>query len=319
MVGFRLAPAVILAFGIAACAHGPRPRTTFEEAGLLAVVDTSGAPMPPPVKVVAPRSIAAEPVEGPPIDGTLLRFAAEARARRAALRARAGFPEEAANAWLALAADLDLYLSRPLPQTPLLELVRARITVETEWDLDLRRYGPASPELAAEVTSRAARFATRIAAARALGKGLFAKRKPGKLRWPVEGAGLSSTFGMRSDPFNGERRMHNGIDLAAEAGRVVWAAARGYVVRAGWTPGYGLLVEIRHAGDITTRYSHLSRVLCGPGDAIEPGQALGLVGATGRATGPHLHFEVWRGGKAKDPLALLGDAPAARGTAAGGY
>ncbi|HSN90923.1 MAG TPA: M23 family metallopeptidase [Anaeromyxobacteraceae bacterium] len=318
-MGPRLAPALLLACGLAACAHGPRPRTTFEEAGLLAVVDDSGAPMPPPVKVVAPRSIAAEPVDGPPIDGTLLGFASGARARRAARRTGPGFPPEAEAAWRSLAADLDLYLSRPLPQTPLLELVRARITVETEWDLDLRRYGPASPEMAAEVTARAARFANRIAAARALGQGLLAKRKPGRLRWPVEGAGLSSTFGMRDDPFNGDRRMHWGIDLAADAGRVVWAAARGYVVRAGWTAGYGLLVEVRHGGDLTTRYSHLSRVLCGPGDAVEPGQALGLVGATGRATGPHLHFEVWRGGKAQNPLALLGDAEPAPGAAAGGY
>lgn len=318
-MGPRLAPALIVACAAAACAHAPSPRTTFEEAGLLAVVDTSGAPMPPPVKVVAPRSIAAEPVEGPPVDPVLVAFAAEARSRRARHRAGAGFPAEAALAWRALAERLDAYLARPLPQTPLLELVRARVTVETEWALDQRRYGPPDPDLAGQVTSRAARLTTRIAAARALGQGLFAKRKPGRLRWPVAGAGLSSTFGPRNDPFTGERRMHAGIDLAADAGRVVWAAARGYVVRAGWTPGYGLLVEVRHPGDLTTRYSHLSRVLCNPGDAVDRGQAIGLVGATGRATGPHLHFEVWQGGRAKDPLALLRDAPAASGTAAGGY
>jgi murein DD-endopeptidase MepM/ murein hydrolase activator NlpD len=103
--------------------------------------------------------------------------------------------------------------------------------------------------------------------------------------------------------------MHWGIDLAAAAGRVVGAAAPGTVVRAGWTDGYGLLVEVRHAGDLTTRYSHLSRALCHPGDAVEPGQAVGLVGQTGRATGPHLHFEVWRGGAATDPLAWLHGRP----------
>jgi murein DD-endopeptidase MepM/ murein hydrolase activator NlpD len=318
-VGSRRATALLLACAASACAHAPTLRTTFEEAGLLAVVDDSGAPMPPPVEVVAPRSIAAEPVEGPPVDPMLLAFAAEARSRRARHRPGAGFPEEAGRAWRTLAGGLDAYLARPLPQTPLLELVRARITVEAEWDLDQRRYGTPDPELAAEVTSRAVRLGTRIAAARALGQGLLAKRRPGRLRWPVENAGLSSTFGMRDDPFTGERRKHNGIDLAADAGRVVWSAAKGYVVRAGWTAGYGLLVEVRHAGDLTTRYSHLSRVLCTPGDAVERGQALGLVGATGRATGPHLHFEVWQGGRARDPLTLLRDAPTAAGTAAGGY
>jgi len=100
--------------------------------------------------------------------------------------------------------------------------------------------------------------------------------------------------------------MHYGIDLAATPGRVVSASAKGFVVHAGWTPGYGLMVEIRHGGDLTTRYSHLARLLCGPGDEVEPGQPVGLVGATGRTTGPHLHFEVWRGGRARDPLALLG-------------
>lgn len=105
--------------------------------------------------------------------------------------------------------------------------------------------------------------------------------------------------------------MHNGVDLAAAAGRVVSAAAGGFVVRAGWSGGYGLLVEVRHPGDLTTRYSHLSAVLCAPGDALEPGQPVGLVGRTGLATGPHLHFEVWRGGEPRDPLPLLGMASAA--------
>jgi len=86
----------------------------------------------------------------------------------------------------------------------------------------------------------------------------------------------------------------------------VSAAARGYVVRAGWMTGYGWLVEVRHPGELTSRYSHLSRILCRAGDAVDPGQVLGLVGQTGKATGPHLHFEVWKGGQARDPLAYLG-------------
>ncbi|MFL5272940.1 MAG: M23 family metallopeptidase, partial [Anaeromyxobacteraceae bacterium] len=76
--------------------------------------------------------------------------------------------------------------------------------------------------------------------------------------------------------------------------------------------GYGLAVEVRHGGDLTSRYAHLSRLLCRPGDAIDAGQPLGLVGATG----PHLHFEVWRGARAEDPLPLLGIGAAA-GSAGG--
>jgi murein DD-endopeptidase MepM/ murein hydrolase activator NlpD len=122
----------------------------------------------------------------------------------------------------------------------------------------------------------------------------------------VENAGLSSLYGMRVHPVEGGRRMHHGIDLAASSGKVVASAASGWVVRTGWAGGYGLLVEVRHPGDLTTRYSHLSAVLCAPGDAVEVGQPLGLVGKTGLATGPHLHFEVWRGGEPSDPLPWLG-------------
>jgi murein DD-endopeptidase MepM/ murein hydrolase activator NlpD len=99
--------------------------------------------------------------------------------------------------------------------------------------------------------------------------------------------------------------MHSGIDLGAPKGEVVTAAAAGWVVRTGPAGGYGLMVEVRHSGDLTTRYSHLSLILCSPGEAVDVGQPLGLVGQTGRATGPHLHFEVWRGGLASDPLHWL--------------
>jgi murein DD-endopeptidase MepM/ murein hydrolase activator NlpD len=283
---------------------------SFTEAGFRAaaeeiVAEEPEGPVEPPVPVPAPESFATEIATGPPIDATLVRFAVEARGRRGRHPARSGFPDEATTAWSALADELDRYLARALPQTPLLELVRARVTVETEWDYDQRRYGAAPAELATVVEARAARFGRRIDAARALGFALFTRPPPARLRWPVEHAGLSSPFGMRLHPLEGRRRMHHGVDLAAAAGRVVSAAAKGWVVRAGWTGGYGLMVEVRHPGDITTRYSHLSALLCGPGEEVEAGRPLGLVGKTGLATGPHLHFEVWRGGEATDPLPWL--------------
>jgi murein DD-endopeptidase MepM/ murein hydrolase activator NlpD len=293
------------------CASTAPSKMSFADAGFRAAAEAIVAEEPsghvePPVPVPAPESFATEVAAGPPIDATLVRFALEARSRRGRHPAGAGFPGEADEAWTALAAELDRYLARPLPQTPLLELVRARVTIETEWDYDRRRYGPAPDALADAVATRAARFGQRIDAARALGFALFTRPPPARLRWPVEQAGLSSLYGMRLHPVEGRRRMHRGVDLAAASGRVVTAAAGGWVVRAGWTGGYGLMVEVRHPGDVTTRYSHLSAILCGPGDEVETGRPLGLVGRTGTATGPHLHFEVWRGGEATDPLPWLG-------------
>jgi murein DD-endopeptidase MepM/ murein hydrolase activator NlpD len=291
---------------------------TFAEAGLAMPPASSlpeepleEVPLPPPVAVPAPETVALELPAGPPIDATLVRFTTEARGRRARIPGQRAFPAEVVAAWSTLVDDLDRYLARPLPQTPLLELVRARVTVEAEWDYDQRRFGAPPPELAAAIAQRSARFGLRVDTARALGFALFTRPPPAKLRWPVEQAGLSSLFGMRFHPVEGRRRMHNGIDLAASPGKVVQSAAPGWVVRTGWAGGYGLLVEVRHAGDLTTRYGHLSAILCAPGDAVDANQPLGLVGKTGVATGPHLHFEVWRGGEPSDPLPWLGLASAA--------
>jgi murein DD-endopeptidase MepM/ murein hydrolase activator NlpD len=313
----RLAVAAALTAALATGCAAPPRKMSFAEAGLVPpgvapepepaqpeAIEPDG-PVLAPVAIPAPEAVATERPEGPAIDPTLVRFAAEARTRRARAPA-GGFPHDAAIAWEALLPELDAYLARALPQTPLLELVRARVTVEAEWDYDARRFGAAPAPLAVAVAARVRRLAIRIDAARALGLALFARPAPARLRWPVDDAGISSTFGVRVDPLTGERRRHAGIDLAADKGRVVSAAAAGWVVRAGFTGGYGLLVEVRHAGDVTTRYGHLSAILCAPGDRVDPGQPLGLVGRTGRATGPHLHFEVWRGGAAEDPLAWLG-------------
>ena len=263
-------------------------------------------PLRPPVRDAAPEAFPSQPPEGPPIDPILLRFAAEARSRRLRSAAAHGFPPEAEAAWRALLERLDEYLVQPLPQTPLLELVRSSVTLEAEWDFDQRRYGAPPPELARLVAARAGRLSIRIATSRAIGQTMFAARPPGRLRWPIENAGLSSGFGLRDHPLNGTRQLHAGIDLAADLGRVVSVASAGYVVSAGWAGGYGILVEVRHPGNMTTRYGHLSALLCATGDALEAGAPIGLIGQTGLATGPHLHFEVWEDGQPRDPLAFIG-------------
>jgi hypothetical protein len=323
-------PRVLLAALAAAlgCATTPERTMTFREAGLLepepmVAQAEPHLPVIPPVRDAAPEAVPSEPPDGPALDPVLLRFAAEARTRRLRTAPGQGFPPEAEAAWRGLVGQLDDYLSRSLPQTPLLELVRSSVTLEAEWDFDQRRYGPAPADLARRVSSRAGRLTLRIATSRAIGNSMFAARPPGRLRWPIENAGLSSGFGPREHPFHGTRQLHAGIDLAADRGRVVSTATQGYVVSAGWAGGYGLLVEVRHPGELTTRYGHLSALLCAPGDALEAGAPLGLVGQTGLATGPHLHFEVWEGGSPRDPLAFIGGGtglagPATTATAAGG-
>jgi murein DD-endopeptidase MepM/ murein hydrolase activator NlpD len=290
----------------------PASATALGDEQLLAI-DPDEPPLPP-VANPAPERTAAEAPAGPPIDAALLRFAADARTRRADLPRAGAFPAPVAAAWDDLALEVERYLGRPMPQTPLAELVRARVSIEAELDFDRRRFGAPAPELTTRLRADLAQLARRAEAARALGQSIFAVTRPPVLRWPILDAGLSSGFGPRLHPIDHVRRMHWGIDLASVAGRVVSAAARGFVVRAGFTPGYGLAVEIRHDGELTSRYGHLSRLLCGAGDRLDAGQPIGLVGATGRATGPHLHFEVWRGGRAEDPLVLLG----ARWGSAGG-
>jgi murein DD-endopeptidase MepM/ murein hydrolase activator NlpD len=109
--------------------------------------------------------------------------------------------------------------------------------------------------------------------------------------WPVEGR-IGSSFGERQDPINGEGAFHSGIDIEAPYGTPVRAAADGYVTGAAMGSGYGRTVELNHGHDLLTVYAHLSAVAVVPGQHVTRGQVIGYVGESGRATGPHLHYEV---------------------------
>jgi murein DD-endopeptidase MepM/ murein hydrolase activator NlpD len=124
------------------------------------------------------------------------------------------------------------------------------------------------------------------------------------LRAPLQFRRISSRFGNRYHPILHRYRNHDGIDYAADYGTPVRATADGIVTRAGRDGGYGNLVELRHANGIRTRYGHLSRFARGLriGQRITQGQTIGYVGATGLATGPHLHYEFLVGGRATNPL-----------------
>lgn len=118
-------------------------------------------------------------------------------------------------------------------------------------------------------------------------------------------AHVSSPFGPRLDPLNGALKQHQGIDIAATAGSPILAAGDGIVVAAGARGGYGQAVEIQHGSGLTTLYGHASQVLVHPGEHVTQGQPIATVGQTGRATGPHLHFEVRQGGHPLNPTRAL--------------
>lgn len=124
------------------------------------------------------------------------------------------------------------------------------------------------------------------------------------LRTPVDGARMTSTFGMRRHPILGYNRMHQGIDFGAGTGTPVFAAGDGVVLEARRWGGYGNWLRIRHTGGWDTGYGHLSRYAKGlkPGQRVRQGQVVAYVGSTGASTGPHLHYEIWRNGARVNPV-----------------
>jgi murein DD-endopeptidase MepM/ murein hydrolase activator NlpD len=116
-----------------------------------------------------------------------------------------------------------------------------------------------------------------------------------------EQARVSRSYGLGVDPIDGSRRFHHGVDLAAPEGTPVLAVAAARVLSVGDRGGYGLEIQLGHPQGWTTRYAHLSRADVEPGQWVVRGQRLGAVGSTGRATGPHLHFEALHDGRAADP------------------
>lgn len=128
---------------------------------------------------------------------------------------------------------------------------------------------------------------------------------PVTLKLPAQGK-ITSHFGLRRDPFDGRLRQHNGIDIALKEGTEIKAAASGTVVFSGEAKGYGKVVIVEHERGISTLYGHNSVNLVKKGDKVEAGQTIALSGSTGRATGPHLHFEIRKEGEAVDPTQLIG-------------
>ncbi len=204
------------------------------------------------------------------------------------------------NYWLSFLNYVDKTLKSSLPLS-VATLHRLRLTIEAEFQYVISEYG--LPELKVLHTERLILNnihdkLKKLALPVAKEKQLF-------LEWPVAVWRISSFFGYREDPFTGRITFHRGMDLAAPSGRIVCAAAPGKVVRAGWFRGHGQSVAIEHIGGYTTVYSHLSAIFVNSGEQLEEGSTVGLIGSTGRSTGPHLHFEVHYNGKAIDPLDIM--------------
>jgi murein DD-endopeptidase MepM/ murein hydrolase activator NlpD len=126
------------------------------------------------------------------------------------------------------------------------------------------------------------------------------------LKTPIDGARLSSRFGMREHPILGYTTMHRGVDFAAPAGTPIYAAGDGAIAEIGDNGGYGRYVRVKHGNSYATAYAHLSAFARGlrPGSRVRQGQVIGFVGSTGRSTGPHLHYEVLRDGAQINPVSV---------------
>jgi murein DD-endopeptidase MepM/ murein hydrolase activator NlpD len=166
--------------------------------------------------------------------------------------------------------------------------------------------GPFVPVKLASQDQAFGRALLRVNLARADANALSTTLLKAPLRKPVAGdIDESSPFGARTDPFVHEAAMHTGIDFRGDTGDPIRATAAGTVTIAGWSGGYGKMVEVDHGNGLVTRYGHLSEIDVDVGDTVRAGGVVGKLGSTGRSTGPHLHYEVRVKGEAVDPQKFL--------------
>ena len=189
---------------------------------------------------------------------------------------------------------------------------------EFNFDRDPPRGGPESdgegvsaqiPDLSTRLSQLEQRVDTRESQLSALENVILARELKAQIHpegRPVATGFISSYFGERSDPFDGREAFHKGVDFAGTAGEKVVAVAAGVVTWAGERSGFGKLIEINHGDGFITRYAHNERTLVSVGQMVKRGEAVALMGSTGRSTGPHVHFEVLRNGRQVNPLSFIG-------------
>jgi murein DD-endopeptidase MepM/ murein hydrolase activator NlpD len=264
----------------------------------------------PPARSLAPQAPVA-PLKPSPINGTAV---PQAPAERDALLMRGGVAGALARIEASLArvdaaqtASLDA-----LDAAYDAKLKRMR-GVLAELGLNLNAHPPSEAIGGPFVPYRLAAGATpfeqqvhRIALERAQADQLAHELAALPIRKPVPGElDTSSTFGVRIDPFLNRPAMHTGIDFRGVIGEAVRATASGTVTIAGWSGGYGRMVEVDHGNGLSTRYGHLSEIEVKVGQVVKINQVVGRLGSTGRSTGPHLHYETRINGEAVDPDRFL--------------
>ena len=226
---------------------------------------------------------------------------------------RQGWPDAAADRWpggltgewRTLLADLKHGLRSSSVGADRRLMLQIRITLEAELERSVARYGPAPKDVVNDTRSVFGAVQRHLLRP--------PERRPQRIVtavdivWPVTPQILTSPFGYRRDPILGRTnyRFHAGIDLGGRSGTTIVAAAAGEVIDAGWSGGHGRSIKVRHRGQVMTIYAHLKKVLVRPGQRVAQGEVIGLMGSSGRSTGPHLHFEVRRGNVPLDPLELL--------------
>jgi murein DD-endopeptidase MepM/ murein hydrolase activator NlpD len=122
---------------------------------------------------------------------------------------------------------------------------------------------------------------------------------------PIVKGWMSSKYGMRTDPFHGDKRWHGGVDFAGRKGSDVIAVASGVVTWSGERSGYGQMVELNHSDGFVTRYAHNSDNIAKLGAIVKKGELIAKMGSSGRSTGPHVHFEVYKNGRTVDPASYI--------------
>lgn len=122
---------------------------------------------------------------------------------------------------------------------------------------------------------------------------------------PVTKIDISSYYGYRTDPFQGRRKNHKGLDIRGPVGTPIYATADGFVKTSKWFSGYGNFIELDHGNKISTRYGHMSKLIVKSNQRVSKGDIIGLMGSTGRSTGSHLHYEVRIEGEPVNPQAFM--------------
>lgn len=272
---------------------------------LLVVLLLAGCASPRAAKMSFEEAVGARaPSPGPAnLDTALAKFTAAVRRARLETPLGAAMPRRQVQAWTALLDEAERFGAQRAGPSWTREAMRVRLQLEGELQTDARLFGDIPAAVSERVPRTLLALSRRIAARTAQPRAR--KVDPRAFTWPISPLVVSSPYGARLHPIAGELRFHAGTDLEAPLAHPVMAAESGTVVFSSWNGGHGKQIEVQHDARWATRYSHLEALWVKPGALVKKGQVIGLAGASGLATGPHLHFELRRDGDALDPESFL--------------